>query len=83
MAVEALAAGTPVIAFKAGGALDYVEPGKTGAFFEEQTVESLSSALTRFSKGDFSNSTIQAYADKFSTKEFSNNISRQINKYLV
>lgn len=32
-AVEALAAGTPVIAYKDGGALDYVIPGKTGQFF--------------------------------------------------
>ena len=37
--VEAMAAGTPVIAYKAGGALDYVMP-KTGKFFEEQTVDS-------------------------------------------
>ncbi|HUD03770.1 MAG TPA: glycosyltransferase, partial [Patescibacteria group bacterium] len=42
--VEAMAAGTPVIAFKAGGALDYVNP-KTGIFFEEQTTESLEKAL--------------------------------------
>lgn len=31
--VEAMAAGTPVIAYKGGGALDYVVPGKTGEFF--------------------------------------------------
>jgi len=33
--VEALASGTPVIAYKAGGALDYTAPGKTGEFFDE------------------------------------------------
>ena len=43
-----MAAGTPVIGYRAGGALDYIEPGKTGMFFEEQTVESLAYALQTF-----------------------------------
>lgn len=47
-AVEALAAGTPVIAYKKGGALDIVQDGETGLFFEEQTVESLVDAMKRF-----------------------------------
>jgi len=46
--VEALATGTPLIAYKAGGALDYVIEGKTGTFFEEQTVDSLCKALENF-----------------------------------
>lgn len=47
-AVEALAAGTPVIAYKKGGALDIVQEGETGIFFEKQTVEDLVKALRRF-----------------------------------
>ncbi len=47
-AAEALAAGTPVIAYKKGGALDIVQDGETGIFFEEQTVESLVDAMERF-----------------------------------
>ena len=46
--VEALASGTPVIAYKAGGALDIVKEGKTGIFFESQEVGSLISAIKRF-----------------------------------
>ena len=49
-AVEAQAAGVPVIAFKAGGALDTVIDGKTGNFFKEQTKESLSKAVLNFNK---------------------------------
>ncbi len=49
-AVEALAAGTPVIAYKKGGALDIVQDGETGVFFEEPTVESLVAAMQRFEK---------------------------------
>lgn len=47
-AVEALAAGTPVIAYKKGGALDIVQEGETGLFFTEQTTASLVDALQRF-----------------------------------
>ena len=43
--VEALATGTPVVAFGAGGALDYVIQNKTGVLFSEQTVESLKMVL--------------------------------------
>ncbi len=40
-AVEAQACGLPVLAFRAGGALDTVVEGATGAFFDAQTPESL------------------------------------------
>ena len=46
--VEAQAAGTPVIAFGRGGALETVLDGRTGVLFEEQTVESLCAAIERF-----------------------------------
>ncbi len=46
--VEALASGCPVIAYKDGGALDYVKSGKTGYFFDKPTVGSLVSTLQGF-----------------------------------
>ncbi len=49
-AVEALAAGTPVIAYKKGGALDIIQDGETGVFFEDQTIESLVAAMKRFTE---------------------------------
>lgn len=45
--LEAQALGKPVIAFKSGGAKESVIEGKTGFFFDEQTVESLSEVLKR------------------------------------
>ncbi|MGZ4564832.1 MAG: glycosyltransferase, partial [Mycobacterium sp.] len=39
-AVEAMAAGRPVVAYAAGGALDTVVDGKTGVFFKEATAAS-------------------------------------------
>ncbi len=46
--LEAMACGTPVIAFGAGGALETIEDGKTGVFFYEQTAASLQKAIERF-----------------------------------
>ena len=46
--LEAQAAGTPVIAYGRGGALETVVDGKTGLFFGDQTVESLCAAIETF-----------------------------------
>lgn len=75
--VEALAAGTPVIAYKAGGALDYVQEGKTGAFFADQTVDSLCAALQRFrSEGAYDHHFIQQYAaEHFSPAVFNKSLT--------
>ena len=46
--VQAQAAGRPVIAYGAGGALDTVVEGETGAFFREPTPEALAAAVRAF-----------------------------------
>lgn len=43
--LEAMASGRPVVAFRAGGALETVVENKTGVFFDEPTPESLMDAL--------------------------------------
>ncbi|HEX4179476.1 MAG TPA: glycosyltransferase [Caulobacteraceae bacterium] len=39
--VETMASGRPVLAYGRGGILDTVEPGETGLFFQEQTLEAV------------------------------------------
>jgi glycosyltransferase involved in cell wall biosynthesis len=73
--IEAMAAGTPVIAYKAGGALDYVEPGVTGEFFEEQTAESLAHVLQDFNASHYDAATIQQQTKQFSVQEFHNKMN--------
>ena len=46
--VQAQAAGRPVIAYGAGGALDTVIEGETGVFFHEPTPEALANAVRTF-----------------------------------
>ncbi len=78
--VEAMAAGTPIIAYKAGGALDYVVNGETGRFFDEQSVESLSKVLAGFRFNDFDSTQIRQAATVFSAKEFQKSMFAIINK---
>lgn len=77
-AVEAIAAGTPVIAYKAGGALDYVVEGKTGTFFSEQTAESLATCLQKFRSDAFSHETIRQAATAFYPEVFASNFEKII-----
>ena len=73
--VEALAAGTPVIAYKAGGALDYIQDGQNGLFFEHQTAESLSKALKEFGNQKFDSNTVAQSAKNFSPDFFDKKIT--------
>lgn len=68
--VQAQAAGRPVIAFKGGGALDTVIPGRTGEFFAEPTVESLMAALRNFDASRYDPATIRAHALRFDSAVF-------------
>jgi len=80
VAVEALAAGTPVIAYAAGGALEYVKPGQTGLLFKEQTVGSLISALEDFKSAKFQAKTLLDQAAKFHPEIFRQKLTKFIDK---
>jgi glycosyltransferase involved in cell wall biosynthesis len=49
--VQAQAAGRPVVAYGAGGALDTVIEGETGVFFREMTPEALADTIRAFDPG--------------------------------
>jgi glycosyltransferase involved in cell wall biosynthesis len=74
VAVEALAAGTPVIAYKKGGALDYVDPNRTGIFFEKQRVEDVIAALEAALHKNFDHERIAESAQAFSIPAFRTNM---------
>jgi len=68
--VEAQAAGRPVIAYAAGGALDTVSEGVTGAFFYEQTPEALSKAIEEFDEISYDPAVIRRHAERFDKRVF-------------
>jgi glycosyltransferase involved in cell wall biosynthesis len=75
--LEAMAAGRPVIALAAGGALEtIVPPGgetpPTGLFFGEQTVEALTAAMRRFEEEAerFEPKALRARAELFDRERF-------------
>ncbi len=69
-AVEAQAAGRPVIAYRAGGALETVIEGKTGMFFDEQTAGSLAACVEEFEKQRFSSSACRENAERYRPERF-------------
>jgi glycosyltransferase involved in cell wall biosynthesis len=74
VAVEAQAAGKPVIAFDQGGARETVVPGQSGIFFNQPTVDSLSSAVKQFMSCSWNQRQIRAQAKKFDQAIFKKKI---------
>jgi glycosyltransferase involved in cell wall biosynthesis len=68
--VEANAAGKPVVAFAAGGALETIEEGVTGAFFTRHTPEDVLDAINRCDRITVAPEVIAASARRFSRREF-------------
>lgn len=77
--IEAQACGTPVIAFKGGGALDTVVDGVTGIFFTKQTSESLIEAIEKFDTMVFSSKKCIENSKKFSSAIFRDKLNKLIN----
>jgi glycosyltransferase involved in cell wall biosynthesis len=69
-AIEAMAAGTPVIAFSAGGAKETVLQDITGKLFEEQTWQSLADAVIRLKKQTFDYNLIREHSKQYSQQRF-------------
>ena len=76
--VEAMAAGTPVVAYNKGGPLDYVIPGKTGFLFNKLQVDSVVKALQEVQAKNFNYDAIAEHADNFSVQAFARNMKAVI-----
>lgn len=78
--VEAMAAGRPVIAYRAGGAMETVVEGVTGTFFDEQSWEALADTIVRFKAQQFDPQKIRAHAETFDRKIFQAKIKAYVEK---
>ncbi|VAX22050.1 Glycosyltransferase [hydrothermal vent metagenome] len=89
--VEAMACGTPVIAYGRGGALETVVPLRdsftekpTGVYFDSQTVDSLSAAIDKFENGadKFKQEALRQQVSIFSAKLFREKMEKTIDEFL-
>ena len=74
--VEAQAAGTPVIAFGQGGALETVKGGESGLFFHEQTIDALCHAMEEFEGRSWDRDNCRENAKGFSGAAFKNGMKK-------
>lgn len=82
--VEAMASGTPVIAYNKGGVKDTIKKNTTGILYDSDTSESLINAIQKFEKNInlFDSNEIREYSFNFSESLFRNKFSSYIIKCL-
>lgn len=93
--VEAMAAGTPVIALGSGGALDTVVPGRSGVLvpapapgksgdeYDAEVVDGFAAALREFDDSAFSVAELREHAESFSESAFRSRISAVVDSVLA
>jgi len=81
--VEAMAFGTPVIAYRGGGYLETVVEGKTGVFFNEATVTGVVEGIEKFEKikGKIKAENCRKQAEKFSKERFKKEIKKFVEEH--
>ena len=72
--VEAMAAGTPVIAYQSGGVRETVVEDKTGIFFDENTPDAINGAIKKYESLKISSNACRKQAQKFSAEVFDREI---------
>ncbi len=77
-AVEAQAAGRPVVAAAAGGALETVIDGETGVHVEPDSVDALAQALRDVDFDRFDSARLQANAARFSVEAFQQRLTAEV-----
>ncbi|MEK7611798.1 MAG: glycosyltransferase [Patescibacteria group bacterium] len=79
VAAEAQACGTPIIAYREGGALEIVDR-ESGVFFDRQDPASVSHAVLRMERAGFDRKAISAKSARFSTARFTSSFMKILPK---
>ena len=74
--LEANAAGRPVIAYRGGGAVETIEEGATGVFFDRPESLALSTAIEKFESMRWDQDTLRRHAEKFDRTVFTFRVSQ-------
>lgn len=81
--LEAIACGTPVIAYGRGGALETVIDGVSGVFFDEQTGESLAKAVSKFEKQSWNPKEVAKSVEDFGSARFKSELRHFLEKAMI
>lgn len=76
--LESMASGRPVIAFRSGGAVETLVEGKTGLFFDEQTVDALAYAVKNFDSSKFNPDECRKQAERFDVSVFKKKVLNKL-----
>ncbi len=75
---EAAYYGKPALAYKKGGIAEWLESGKTGEFFDEQSVESLAQGVYKILAGEYNPEYVMKKVEQFNKTLFQNNVLKVI-----
>lgn len=78
VAIEALASGRPVIAFRRGDIVENAKEGESGVFFTQQTKAALKTAIKEFENKNFEGKSIRESVLKFDKKIFQSKIKETV-----
>lgn len=82
VAVEALAAGTPVIGYSKGGTLDIVQDDESGVLFHKQNVDAVIDAIRRAEQIEFLPATLNRKARRFDKGLFLTKIKKVVGDHV-
>jgi glycosyltransferase involved in cell wall biosynthesis len=81
--LEAMAVGTPVIAYRDGGALETVQEEVTGVFFDSMGAEAIAAAMSRVESKSWDRAVLNAHAGAFNRERFKRELTAEAERLVV
>lgn len=78
VAIEALASGRPLIAYRGGDIPEHMEEGLTGVFFDEQSSDAIFNAVKAFERMEFDPDLIRSRVTRFDKANFKDKIESYV-----